>query len=121
MRRLSLSEYMSAMDLLTTSLIYADLPTIQKSSSFLLVNFFMQMTDLVTHTVVDMQILMNPISVSCNVFGLSISLGRTVVMFQPTPRNSYVEPAILVEGTIFKVVDKSVYFAGTLACSCSLR
>ncbi|CAI9720338.1 Hypothetical predicted protein [Octopus vulgaris] len=61
--------------------------------------------DLVTHTADDMQIPMNCISASCKAFGLSISLDKTVVMFQPTPGNPYVEPAILVEGTILKHFD----------------
>ena len=76
--------------------------------------------DLVTHTVEDMQTLMNCISASCKAFGLSINLDKTVVMFQPAPGNPYVEPAVFVEGTVLKVVDKFVYLGSTLSRSGSL-
>ena len=70
--------------------------------------------DLVTHIEADMQHLMDLISKSCKAFGLTISIPKTEVMYQPAPGNHYVEPIIFVEGVRLKVVDKFTYLGSTL-------
>lgn len=47
-------------------------------------------------------------------------LNKTVVTSQDAPGNRYVTPAISVEGTMLKVVDKSVYLGSILSRTCSL-
>ena len=54
------------------------------------------------------------------VFGLTISLDKTVVMFQPAPGTVYVEPSIYTDGKKLKVVDKITYLGSTIKRFCSL-
>ena len=76
--------------------------------------------DLVTHTEADMQHLMDCISKSCKAFGLTISIEKTEVMFQPVPGNPYAEPSILVDGKRLKVVESFEYLGSKLNNSCTL-
>ena len=76
--------------------------------------------DLVTHTECDMQHLMDRFSKSCSALGLTISLKKTVVMFQPAPGKLYSEPNIYVCGKRLSVVDKFVYLGSTLNRVCTL-
>ena len=76
--------------------------------------------DLVTHSVSDMQHLMNKINESCKAFGLQISLDKTVVMFQPSPNNLYCEPEIFIEDFKLRVVEKFPYLGSTMSHNCTL-
>ena len=76
--------------------------------------------DLVTHTEADMQHLMDCISKSCKAFGLTISIEKTEVMFQPAPGNPYAEPSILVDAKRLKVVESFEYLGSKLNNSCTL-
>ena len=75
--------------------------------------------DLVGHTESDMQCFMDRPSEACRAFGLTISLDKTVVMFQPAPGTEYVEPFIYTDGK--KIVDKFTYLASTINRVCSLN
>ena len=74
--------------------------------------------DLVAHTESDMQCFMDRLSEACRAFGLAISLGRTVVMFQPASGTVYVEPSIYTNGKKLKVVDKCTYLGSTINRFC---
>ena len=76
--------------------------------------------DLVAHTESDMQCFMDRLSEACKAFGLTISLDKTVVMFQPAPGTVYVEPSIYTDGKKLKVVDKFTYLGSTINRFCSL-
>ena len=76
--------------------------------------------DLVAHTESDMQCFMDRLSEACKAFDLTISLDKTVVMFQPAPGTVYVEPSINTDGKKLKVVDKFTYLGSTINRFCSL-
>ena len=77
--------------------------------------------DLVTHTEEDMQQLMDCISRACKSFGLTISIEKTKVMYQPAPGKAYAEPNIMVDDERLEVVKKFVYLGSTLNNSCTLN
>ena len=76
--------------------------------------------DLVAHTVEDLQFFMDCLSGSCKNFGLTISIPKTEVMYQPAPGNPYLEPVILVDGHKLKVVDKFPYLGSVMNRFCTL-
>ena len=55
--------------------------------------------DFVTHTDMDLQLLMDCFSTACDEFGLTISL-KTTVMLQPAPGEPYIPPLIYIKGKI---------------------
>ena len=75
---------------------------------------------LLTHTEMEMQHLMDSFEAACTALGLTISLKKTVLMYQPTPGKTYVEPSIYVYGQKLAVVPKFVYLGNTLNCSNSI-
>ena len=50
--------------------------------------------------ILDMQCFVDKLLGACRKFGLTISLDKTVVMFQPAPRTMYTEPSTYVDGMI---------------------
>ena len=75
---------------------------------------------LLTHTEMEMQHLMDSFEAACTALGLTISLKKTVLMYQPTPGKTYVEPSIHFYGQKLPVVPKFVYLGSTLNCSNSI-
>ena len=69
---------------------------------------------LLTHTETEMQHLMNSFETALE---LTISLKKTVLMYQPTFGKTYVEPSIYVYGQKLVVVPKFVYLGSILNCS----
>ena len=67
-----------------------------------------------------MQCFMDRLSEACRAFGLTISLDKTVVMFQAAPGSVYVEPSIYTDSKKLKVVDKFTYLGSTINRFCSL-
>ena len=63
---------------------------------------------------------MDSFEAACTALGLTISLKKTVLMHQPTPGKTYVEPSIYVYGQKLAVVPKFVYLGSTLNCSSSI-
>ena len=59
------------------------------------------------------------LSEACKAFGLTISLDKTVVMFQPASGTVFVEPSIYTDGEKLKVVDKFTYLGSTINRFCS--
>lgn len=70
--------------------------------------------DLVAHTEADIQNLMDCLSIACDEFGLTISLDKTVMMYQPAPGKEYQPPEIFVKGELLKVVDDFIYLGSKL-------
>lgn len=57
----------------------------------------------------EMQELMDCFSGAYTIFGLTISVSKTVVMYQPVPGKSFMNPAIFVYGKHFRLVAHFVY------------
>ena len=70
--------------------------------------------------VTDMQSSMDKFSVACDNFGLTISIKKTEVMYQPAPGVSYIEPSITIHGQKLSVADKFTYLGSTLSRSASI-
>jgi hypothetical protein len=76
--------------------------------------------DLVAHSLTDIQEIMDRLADDCTKFGLTISLGKTKVMYTPAPGDPYVEPDIYVHGTRLEVVKSFIYLGSSLADDGSL-
>jgi hypothetical protein len=63
----------------------------------------------------DMQCSMDQFSRACDNFGLTISIKKTEVLYQPAPGKQYVEPSIKVHGSDLKAVEKFTYLGSTLS------
>ena len=55
---------------------------------------------------------------SCDSYDLTMSIKKTVVVYQPAPEKLYKETTITVKGQQLQVVDKSTYLGSTLS-SCA--
>ena len=76
--------------------------------------------DLVSHTVEDMQKILDLFSKACSDLGLTISLDKTKVMYSPPPGLPYIEPDLFIYGTRLSVVLEFIYLGSKLHQSCSL-
>ena len=65
----------------------------------------------------EMQHSMDHFSSACDAFGLTISIKKTEVMYQPAPHQAYSEPTITVKGEKLKAVDTFTYLGSTLSRS----
>ena len=59
-------------------------------------------------------------SSACNNFGLTISVKKTEVLFQPAPGNEYLEGNVFVEGQRLTPCEKFVYLGSTLSKSATI-
>jgi hypothetical protein len=66
-------------------------------------------------TLSDMQHGMDQFSTSCDSFGLTISIKKTEVMYQPVPGMAYHEPVVTVKSEPLTAVDKFTYLGSTLS------
>ena len=67
----------------------------------------------------EMQEEMDQFSEACDNFGLTISIKKTEVLYQPAPKKPYSEPHITVKGQKLQAVDKFTYLGSTLSrCVC---
>ena len=57
---------------------------------------------------------------ACDNFGLTISIKKTEVMYQPAPKAPYTEPVITVNGEKLTVAEKFIYLGSTLSHSVSI-
>ena len=67
-----------------------------------------------------MQKSMNGFAKACDDFGLTISIKKTEVMYQPAPNAPYSEPVITVNGEKLTVTEKVIYPGSTLSRSVSI-
>ena len=70
---------------------------------------------LMAHNSNDLQHVVDRFAEASNLFGLTISLGKTEVLFQPHPTSQAPEPAIEIDGTPLKCVDEFKYLGSTIS------
>ena len=70
---------------------------------------------LVTHTIEDIQFIMDCFSNTARHFGLTVSLKKFEVLYQPKSGSSYTPPVIKVCDTPLTSVDKFSYLGSTLS------
>ena len=70
---------------------------------------------LLAHTIDDIQAITNAFARSARRFGLTISLKKTEVMYQPKPGADYSAPIITIDNNPLNVVDKFTYLGSTLS------
>ena len=75
---------------------------------------------LLAHKESDLQAIVNRFAEACRLFGLTISLSKTEVLFQPAPRTARPPPTIRIEGTQLKVVDQFKYLGSIISSDGSL-
>ena len=71
--------------------------------------------DLVAHTEHGLQLLVNCFDSACDIFGFTINIPKTKVMFQPAPGNPFVKPSIFVKNKLLDVVKSFVYLGSTVS------
>ena len=77
--------------------------------------FFADDCALLAQKVDDIQDITNVFARSARLFGLTISLKKTEVIYQPKPRADYTAPTITIDNNPLKVVDKFTYLGSTIS------
>ena len=67
------------------------------------------------HTINDIKSITDSFARATRLFGLTISLKETDVMFQPKPGTNHVPPNITIDNVHLKVMDKFTYLGSTLS------
>lgn len=75
---------------------------------------------LMAHKESDLQLIVDKFAEAARLFGLTISLGKTEVLFQPSPTSASQPPSISIEGTQLKTVEKFKYLGSTISNDGSL-
>lgn len=75
---------------------------------------------LVAHTESDLQLMLDRFSDASRLFGLSISLGKTEVLYQPAPNTNSIAPIIVIDGTQLANVEQFKYLGSTISHDGSL-
>jgi hypothetical protein len=75
---------------------------------------------LMAHTESALQHTVDKFAEAFRLFGLTISLGKTEVMFQPTPTSARGPPSISIEGTKLKTVEEFKYLGSVISNDGSL-
>ena len=70
---------------------------------------------LLAHTVDDIQAITKAFAISARRFGLTISLKKTEVIYQPKPGADYTAPTITIDNNPLNVVDKFTYLGSPLS------
>ena len=70
---------------------------------------------LLAHTLDDIQAITNAFARSARRFGLTISLKKTEVIYQPKPGADYTAPTITIDNNPLKVTDKLTYLGSTIS------
>ena len=70
---------------------------------------------LLAHIVDDIQSITNAFARSARRFGLTISLKKTEVIYQPKPGADYTAPTITIDNNPLKVTDKFTYLGSTIS------
>ena len=73
------------------------------------------------HTEVDLQLIVSKFAEASQLFGLTISLGKTGVLYQPSPASTVHDPpTILIGNTALKTVEHFKYLGSVISSDCSL-
>ncbi|XP_029766781.1 uncharacterized protein LOC112117806 [Terrapene carolina triunguis] len=91
--------------------------TVQK---LLLEALFADDCALMGHTENDLQHIVNKFAEASQLFGLTISLGKTEVLHQPAPGSNASVPSISIDGTQLKVVENFKYLGSVISSDGSL-
>ena len=75
---------------------------------------------LMAHNERDLQMIVDKFAEASNLFGLTISLGKTEVLFQPAPLSNIDPPTITIEGTELKTVEAFKYLGSVISSDGSL-
>ena len=75
---------------------------------------------LMAHKPGDLQAMLNSFSDASKQFGLTISLGKTEVLFQRAPNSVTPQPAIFIDDVELKVVDSFIYLGSIISNDGSL-
>lgn len=75
---------------------------------------------LMAHTEAALQLIVDKFAEASRLFGLTISLGKTEVLYQPTPLSTDSQPSISIEGTELKTVEDFKYLGSIISCDGSL-
>ncbi|KAL8577650.1 hypothetical protein ACOMHN_060761 [Nucella lapillus] len=70
---------------------------------------------LMAHTESALQLIVNMFAVASCLFGLTIILGKTEVLFQPSPLTTGCHPSISIEGTELKTVEEFKYIGSVIS------
>lgn len=70
---------------------------------------------LLSHTEVGLQKCTTIFATACKRFGLTISLSKTEVLYQPAPKTVRVEPKIQIESTTLNVVNRFTYLGSIIS------
>ena len=70
---------------------------------------------LLAHTVDDIQAISNTFARSARRFGLTISLKKTELIYQPKPGADYTAPTITIDNNPLTIVDKFTYLGSTIS------
>ena len=76
---------------------------------------------LMAHTEVDLQLIVSKFAEASQLFGFTISLGKTDVLYQPSPASTVHDPpTILIGDTDLKTVEHFKYLGSVISSDCSL-
>ncbi|XP_076042061.1 uncharacterized protein LOC143025963 [Oratosquilla oratoria] len=75
---------------------------------------------LMAHKESDLQLIVDKFAEGARLFGLTISLGKTEVLFQPAPTSTSQPPSIFIEGTQLKNAKEFKYLGSTISNDGSL-
>ena len=72
------------------------------------------------HSRDDLQLIADRFAAACRLYGLTINLKKTEVLYQPSPGEHYVDPVITIEGSQLKAVTEFTYLGSTVSCDARL-
>ena len=75
---------------------------------------------LMVHTESDLQVIIDKFAGTSRLFGVTISLGKTEVLFQPAPASVAHRPTISIDGTQLKTVNDFKYLGSVISNDGSL-
>jgi hypothetical protein len=70
---------------------------------------------LAAHSLDHIQVITNRFAAACHRFGLTISLKKTEVLFQPRPGGPHIPPVVTIDGSELKAVNTFCYLGSTLS------
>ncbi|XP_076029240.1 uncharacterized protein LOC143018068 [Oratosquilla oratoria] len=85
------------------------------TEKLILETFFADDCALMTHKESDLQLIIDKFAEAARLFGLTISFGKTEVLFQPAPTSTSQPPSIFIEGTQLKNAKEFKYLGSTIS------